>query len=116
MPSNDLVSGEIIFTGDRHVFRNATVYIRLEEVGPADARSRIVAEQVLRDVTYEQGRPLFFELRATVPSGVSHRVRVHIDIDGDGQISPGDYISTESHPVMKLPNVPAKLQVHVHQV
>jgi hypothetical protein len=42
-------------------------------------------------------------------------VRVHIDVDGDGQISPGDYISMQSYPVALLANAPP-VQVHVHRV
>jgi uncharacterized lipoprotein YbaY len=115
MPGNDpLVSGEIIFTSDAHGFRDATVYVRLEEVSRTDAAARIVAEQVLRGVAYEQGRPLPFEIRGGAPGGASYRVRVHVDIDGDGQVSSGDYISVESYPVT-LSGAPA-LQVRVYRV
>lgn len=34
---------------------------------------------------------------ATVPDGAT--VWAHLDVDGDGRVSPGDLISTESYPV-----------------
>jgi uncharacterized lipoprotein YbaY len=117
MPGNDrLAGGNVVFGADAQQVRDATVYVRLEEVSRADAPSRIVAEQVLRGVTYEPGQPLQFELRGTVPADrASYRLRVHVDVDGDGQVSRGDYVSTESIPVTpSTAHLP--LQVRVHRV
>ena len=77
----------------------ADVYVRLEEVSRADAAATRVTETVLRGV---QLRPGFgaipFELQdvSTKPGG-RYAVRVHVDVDRDGKVSRGDYVSTQSH-------------------
>lgn len=117
MPGSDqLASVTLHFGADAQDVRDATVYVRLEEAGRVDAPSRIVAEQVLRGVAYEPGKQLHVELRGDVPSGSgSYQLRVHVDVDGDGQVSPGDYVSTESYPVNPSAG-PAQLAVRIHRV
>jgi uncharacterized lipoprotein YbaY len=44
--------------------------------------------------------PLTIDL-AAVPDGTT--VWVHIDVDRDGRVSKGDYVSVESYPVTNLP-------------
>ncbi|HEX2494186.1 MAG TPA: hypothetical protein VHK24_10460 [Steroidobacter sp.] len=117
MPGSDpLASINLVFGADAQDVRDATVYLRLEEAGRVDAPSRIVAEQVLRGVAWEAGKPLHLELRGDVPpSSGSYQLRVHVDVDGDGQVSAGDYVSTESYPVNPSAG-PAHLGVRVHRV
>lgn len=117
MPGNDLlVSGQVLFDADSQPLSNATLYVRLEDVSRADAQSRIVAERVIRGVSSQTSSPLLFEIRGNLGSeGRQVNVRVHIDVDGDGQISPGDYISMQSYPVSLSANAP-HVQVHVHRV
>jgi uncharacterized lipoprotein YbaY len=117
MPGSDqLASVNVLFGADAQDLRKATVYVRLEEAGRVDAPSRVVAEQVFRDVAYEPGKPLHVELWGKIPpAGGRYQLRVHVDVDGDGEVSPGDYVSTESYPVN--PSVgPAELGVRVHRV
>jgi hypothetical protein len=38
-----------------------------------------------------------------------------VDVDGDGQVSPGDYVSTESYAVT-ISTAQQDLQVRVHRV
>ena len=117
MPGDDrLARVSVLFSPDVQDVRHATVYLRLEEVGRSDAPSRIVAEQVLRDIAYQRGVPLQLELRgAAPPGGGRYQVRVHVDVDGDGQVSPGDYVSTEHYPVIPS-GAATQLQVRVHRV
>jgi uncharacterized lipoprotein YbaY len=117
MPGNDLlVSGDVLFDADSQQLSNVTVYVRLEDVSRSDAQSRIVAEQVMRAVSLQQSSPLPFEIRGDVSGeGRQLNVRVHIDVDGDGQISPGDYISMQSYPVSLSANAP-HVQVYVRRV
>jgi uncharacterized lipoprotein YbaY len=104
MPNEiQLVSGEILFGEGSEAFSGGTVYVRLEDVSRADAPSRIVAEQVIRHVGYQPGQTgtLAFELRGQVPDEhARYIVSVHVDVDGDGQVSRGDYITMESYPVL----------------
>jgi uncharacterized lipoprotein YbaY len=117
MPGNDLlVSGQVLFDADSQPLSNATIYVRLEDVSRSDAQSRIIAEQVIRGVSSQQSSPLPFEVRGDLGGeGIQVNVRVHIDVDGDGQISPGDYISMQSYPVALSANAP-HVQVYVHRV
>jgi uncharacterized lipoprotein YbaY len=117
MQGNDLLAaGSVIINADPSQLRNATVYVRLEDVNRADAPSRIVAEQVLSGGAFAEGKPLRFELRGVLPGGSgSCRLRVHVDVDGDGQVSPGDYVSTESYPVTAW-TAQADMQVRVQKV
>lgn len=97
------VSGEIAFGEGSEAFSGATAYVRLEEVSRADAPSHIVAEQVIRPVSYQAGLAgrLTFELRVkNLDERARYIVSVHLDVDGDGQVSRGDYITMESYPVL----------------
>ena len=110
------VRGRLVFGPDVSPFVDATLYVRIEDVGRADAPSRIVAEQVMHHVTWAPGRSLEFNIQGALPAGSTYcQLRVHVDVDGDGAISPGDYVSTESHPVMQ-PGGDTSLEVRVHRV
>jgi uncharacterized lipoprotein YbaY len=117
MPGNDcLARGSVTIDADPSGLRDARVYVRLEDTSRADASSRIVAEQTLSGAALAQGTPLRFELRGALPDrGSQWNLRVHVDVDGDGQVSPGDYISTESYPVTPS-TAQQDMQVRVRRV
>ena len=96
------INGTIRFQDLSRPIRQATVYVRVEETGRADAPASRIAEVVLRGVDISaEASPLRFTIPdvAAVPSG-RHVVRVHVDVDGDGRVSRGDYVSTQSYPVL----------------
>jgi uncharacterized lipoprotein YbaY len=98
-----LVSGRILFGKELTAFTDATVYVCLENVSRADAASLAAAKQVLPGVSHQAGKDetLNFSLYGDgIDEGSDYAIRVHVDVDGDGQISPGDYVSPESHPVL----------------
>jgi uncharacterized lipoprotein YbaY len=98
-----LVRGEVRFEERAPSFSGATLYVRLEEVTTADAAARIVSEEVRRDVALDPGADerLTSSLTGGAPNPrASYSVRAHVDIDGDGQVSAGDFISTQSYPVL----------------
>jgi uncharacterized lipoprotein YbaY len=112
-----LVSGEVMVEGARGL-SGARVRVALEDVSRADAPATIIAEELMRDVTYDptQGRPLPFRLDGEIPDErASYVVRVHVDVDGDGEISQGDFISMESYPVLTHGN-PDRVTVRVHEI
>jgi uncharacterized lipoprotein YbaY len=116
MPGNDcLARGSVTIDADPNGLRDARVYVRLEDTSRADASSRIVAEQTLSGAAFAGNTPLRFELRGALPGGGQCTLRVHVDVDGDGQVSPGDYVSTESYPVNPS-TAQQDLQVHVRRV
>ena len=113
-----LVHGEVVFDETAQPFSGATVYVRLEDVSREDAPAQIMAEQILRDVSHTAGSAtqLQFAIEGTIPDErARYAVRVHVDIDGDGQISGGDYISMESYPVLTYGH-PSRVTVRVQEV
>jgi uncharacterized lipoprotein YbaY len=112
-----LVVGEVRFPEDARPFSGATVYIRLENTSRQDAGSQIVAEQVVQDFSYKGSKTkLQFELYGEPPDPrASYNVRVHVDVDRDKQISTGDYITTESYPVLTY-GYPRRVYLLVREV
>lgn len=96
------VTGRVAFGSDARFFSGATVRVRLEDVSRADASARTLAEQVIRDVSYTPGGasdvPFVLHVER-LSERRAYSVRVHVDLDGDGDIKRGDYVSTESYPV-----------------
>jgi hypothetical protein len=112
-----LLYGEVIFEGTRS-FAGAIVYVRLEDVSRLDAPSAVIAEQVIRDVAHQAGsqQGLEFSLYGQIPDDqASYTVRVHVDVDGDGRVSRGDYLSMESVPVLTH-GYPNRVTVRVREV
>ena len=94
------------------------VYVRLEEVTRADAPATRVAEAVLSGVHLGRGPgSIPFELHnvATSPGG-HYSVRVHVDVDRDGKISRGDYVSTQSHSLASSTDSARNVNVVVREV
>ena len=55
-------------------------------------------------------------LEGTIPDErARYAVRVHVDIDGDGQVSRGDYLNMESYPVLTYGH-PSRVTVRVQEV
>jgi uncharacterized lipoprotein YbaY len=112
-----LVSGQIILDGTRS-FSGVTVYVRLEDVTRVGAPSVTVAEQVIPEVSYRAGsrQEVAFDLTGREPDPrARYNVRVHVDVDDDGRISQGDYLSTQSYPVL-TDGHPDQVTVYVSRV
>lgn len=97
-----VVRGGITFEEGAPTFRDATAYVRLEDVTTADAPSRLVAQQVLRGLsTPPRGGRIPFELQVdAIDERASYNVFVLVDLDGDGKVSPGDFTTVQSYPVL----------------
>jgi uncharacterized lipoprotein YbaY len=98
-----VVAGKIVFGVDLEPFVGATIYVRLEDVSRVDAPARVAAETVLLNA--RAGGQASNELEFTIDAAPldprsRYVVRVHVDIDGDGQVGVGDYVSTVSYPVL----------------
>ncbi len=97
------VTGEIRFDRDAPLFADATIYVRLQTVSQADAPAHNVAEQVIRQVsrkTHDSTQQPFELVCDAVNEKDAYHVQVLVDIDGDGAISVGDLITTQSYPVL----------------
>lgn len=115
---NAIVRGEILFDGPAPDLAGAMIYVRLEDVTRAGAPSHVVAEEAVTGATTQAivSEPLSFVLSCETPDPqASYSVRVHIDIDGDGRVSSGDYITMESYPVLTHGN-PDRISVRVHPI
>ena len=99
-PSETSICGTVDFQGVKEPVSDATVYVRLQETSRADARATTVAEQVINHVNIvPEGPPIPFTLAMPPSESGRYVVRVHADVAGDGKVSQGDYVSTQSYPV-----------------
>jgi uncharacterized lipoprotein YbaY len=111
------VTGVIEFQDVQEPVHDATVYVRVQDVGLADAAAKTVAEEVIRNVNIVPGgAPLSFNVRGIRPTAnARYAVRVHADVSGNGRVTPGDYVSTQSYPV-NLSEQPAKVDIVTRRV
>lgn len=99
-PRPQTVQGSIQLEGKAPAFRS-TIYLRVLDVSRADAPSITVSENILRDVTLggEPQQTIAFSIEYSPEKGKRYELFVHIDADGDGKISRGDYINMVSYPI-----------------
>ena len=85
----------------------ATLYLRLEDITYADAPAEVIAQEIVRNVYVHQSAPLRANLRVAqdrIQETALYSVRAHLDADGDGRVSLGDWVSTQVHPVLTRGN------------
>jgi len=94
-----IVRGALTFARAHPPSPNGKLYVRLLDVSFQDAPARIIAEQAL-EVPSGAG-PVPFELHAAeVDERATYVVSAHADLDADGAYSLGDFVTTESYPVL----------------
>ena len=116
--SKSVVKGEIIFEGKPDLPASAKAYVRLLNTSLADAPSTTVAEQVIDHVArfVSKGEKVAFVLEAdSINERDTYTVSVLVDIDGDGKISQGDYISMQSYPVLTFGS-PSEVTIEVKKI
>ncbi|MCU0514838.1 MAG: YbaY family lipoprotein [Anaerolineae bacterium] len=95
-----LVQGDIVLPPETPALVGATVRVFLEDVSRLDAPAPLIAEHVEHNVTYS-GAALPFKLYGELPHLEHHySVRVHISLHDGTDILPGDFLSTDSYPVL----------------
>ena len=118
MHAAPLIRGEITFDSAVRPFTGATLYVHLENITDADIASTSVAIYVEREVSFDPraAKPLTFAIAGKAPDpGASYVVRAHIDLDDDGEVSRGDFVSTQSYPVITFGH-PTEITLVVRQV
>lgn len=113
-----LVSGEIHFAVRPSLPSGAVARVRLLDTSRADAAARVVAEQILEDVAERanRGEALTFSIDGELDDErARYTISVHVDADADGRISPGDFITMQSYPVLTF-GYPSRVSVEVRRV
>ncbi len=112
------MTGAIHFPEGTPAFAGATVRVSLLDVTRADAPSRVIVEETIPHASHPGGAggSFAFALRAgTVDARARYVVRVHVDVDNDGRVSQGDYVTTASYPVLTFGH-PNRVVAQVHRV
>lgn len=98
-----VVTGRILLDGWQGEPGLATVFVGVLDTSRADASAATVSTLTLRDVALElvgkDGINFSLETDAADPRA-HYTVSVLVDLDGDGQSSPGDYRSMRAYPVL----------------
>jgi len=97
-----VIRGELSFEGGVANLGGAAVTVRLLDVSQVDAAERTVAEY--RILSHPAGadtsHKITFEIASDrISKGQSYTLAAHVDVDRDGKVSIGDYITMESFPV-----------------
>jgi putative lipoprotein len=96
----------------------AQVVVKVEDISRADAPAIVVGEQRLASVFLSSGGRVPFEIQVPaerIDERGSYSVSAHIDLGGSGQVEPGDYISTQTYPVL-TGRYPDDVEVEVRPV
>ena len=119
-----LIKGNIIFDKNNvKSFSGATIYVRLEDVTMQDAPSKLILQQVIKDVSYDdltEHNQKKFEFELIGDTAIDfqnmYAISVHFDVDNNGKVTLGDFINMESYPVITHGYPKDKVSVHVRQV
>ena len=99
------INGTIIFDNGE-TFSNATIYIRLEDISLMDVPSKILITQTMSNIYYDkktnkQGIKFFIDIdKISFNSTNNYSIFVHIDVNNDGKLNAGDYVSFQNNPVL----------------
>ncbi len=113
-----MIEGRVHFVDVSSSIPHATVYVRLEDVSLADAPSKVIAEELIPNISIEaEGQPSVpFSIRTPgLDERTVYTLTVHVDVGGSGEITLGDYITMESYPVSPTESF-SHMQVQVRQV
>ncbi|WP_094226482.1 YbaY family lipoprotein [Methanolobus psychrotolerans] len=112
------IQGMIIFDEPVESFSNATVYLEVEDVSLQDVASTIISEDSIIGVSMNTNdiQPVPYIIQyPELEERRTYSLSVHVDVDGDGSLSNGDYYSTWHNPVPTEPGV-HELDVHVEMI
>jgi Type III secretion system lipoprotein chaperone (YscW) len=98
------VSGEIRFPSLKRALSDLAIRIRVDDVTRAGAAARTAAVKLIR-VSTDPAAPAAIRYFVEIPdervdARARYVVAAHTDLDGDGQLSRGDFTTTASHPVL----------------
>lgn len=95
-----VVHGNIVLPSDALSLEARVVLIELRDVSILDAPSQVMATQRLEGVPLKPHARIPFSLEVPeVEAARALSLRVHVDVDGDGRVAPGDLLTTAAYPV-----------------
>ncbi len=97
---------------------DANVHIYIEDISEAGAPSKTLSENHLYHVSVESDPAIFHASVDFPPSApdADLSLRVHVDVNGDGDLTPGDYLTTSIHSLKRLAAKPAQQDVLVSRI
>lgn len=101
-PSQNTLKGTVSFEDQNVSFSTATCYVTILDVNITNATSKIVAEQVIKDLSPVNGTNSTFQYVISadkLEEGKNYSLFVYIDVDGDVNVSQADYTTTNNYPV-----------------
>jgi len=112
-----IVRGHVSFPDGTPPLVGVNLRVILQDVTRADIPARTVSEMVLKGLSHAGGgTKVSFELRVDrIDPKTRYVVRAHVDVDGDGRVSKGDYVTTQSYPVLTFGHG-HDVDVHLHRV
>ncbi len=100
---------EIESEGAEHPPRGTPIHVEVRDVGLQDARATVVGSA---DTTVGSTGRLLAKLAVRVTTLPRHTtIWAHVDVDRDGHVSAGDYITVQSFPVPTGPAPRARISV-----
>ena len=98
-----MLSGEVSFAAQPELPPEAVLRIRLLDTTYTDAPALVLSELLVNDVAAaaNAGRPVAFRVQAEgVHPRSTYTLMAHVSLTGGEKIQPGDYMSTQSYPVI----------------
>ncbi len=96
--TENTINGIVTFESIESQFENVSVRITLEDVSLMDVSSVLIAETTVEDVSVDETSDLSipFEISyGDLQEGYTYSLSAHVDVDGDGSVSAGDYLTTQ---------------------
>lgn len=118
LSEENAVQGMIIFDEPVESFSNATIYLKVEDVSLQDVASVVISEDTITDISMDSDniQPVpYLIYHPELDERMTYSLSVHVDVDGDGSLSNGDYYSTWHNSVPTDPGV-HDLDVHVEMI
>ncbi|MDD3043572.1 MAG: YbaY family lipoprotein [Methanosarcinaceae archaeon] len=98
--SYGLIEGSILFEETAPALEGVSAYIQLKDVSLMDAPSIEISRTVIEDATVNSEGKIPFSLEfPELEERRTYALSVHIDVDGDGKISKGDYLTMTHYDV-----------------
>ena len=98
-----VVNGKIYIKNDPGGIRDTIVYVRLLDTSKADASSIKITEVIYKQVNLRDlfTKGLQFHLYVDkIDSSLRYEINVLADLDKDGKMGKGDYITKQAYPVL----------------